>query len=56
MNRVSVYGSLEELPTHYEDIFKDASLESGLFMSLPWFRHLAATVFAQNSRFRIYGV
>jgi hypothetical protein len=56
MNKVAVYGGLKDLPKPYEEIFRDASIDSGVFMSLSWFRHLATTVFEQNNRFRIYGI
>lgn len=56
MNTVAIYGSFEELPKPYEEIFSDASTVSGIFLSLPWFRHLAATALGKNNCFRIYGV
>lgn len=56
MNKISIYGSFEDLPLRYKKIFIEASPASGLFLSIPWFHNLVATSFDKNTLLRIYGV
>jgi hypothetical protein len=56
MSKVSIYKRFEDLPEPYETLFDKASSDFGVFCSLPWFRHLTATVFEKEKRLRIYGV
>ncbi|WP_019140756.1 GNAT family N-acetyltransferase [Noviherbaspirillum massiliense] len=53
MSRVAIYSGFEELPDSCMDLFARASEAQGVFFSLPWFRNLAATVFA-DAELRIY--
>jgi hypothetical protein len=54
MNRLKVYNSFEDLPETYVAMFRVAGMAS-FFLSVPWFRNLAATVFEKDT-LRIYGV
>ncbi|MES2537888.1 MAG: GNAT family N-acetyltransferase [Pseudomonadota bacterium] len=56
MSKVSIYERFEDLPEPCVALFDKTSAVSGVFCSLPWFRHLAATVFDKNQRLRIYTV
>lgn len=56
MDGVRIYQSLEELPAHYGRLFKAASASSGVFLSLPWFRNLVQTAFAENKQLRLYAI
>lgn len=55
MERVVVYDSFDSLPASCETLFHASSAQSGAFLSLPWFRTLAAGVFSE-SRVRIYAL
>lgn len=56
MNRVSIYNNLEDLPIVYGNIFREASVASGFFLSYPWFHNLIATTFAKNTQLRIFSL
>ncbi|HJV76306.1 MAG TPA: GNAT family N-acetyltransferase [Noviherbaspirillum sp.] len=53
---VRIYNGFEELPAHCGAVFETASTTSGIFLSLPWFRNLAATAFGSDEHMRIYSV
>lgn len=56
MKKVCIYGSFDTLPQSYAELFGDTGSASNVFLTLPWFRHLGATVLEKTSDLRIYGV
>jgi ribosomal protein S18 acetylase RimI-like enzyme len=56
MKKINIYENFEALPPAYERLFNEASLASGMFFSLYWFRHLLASTFEADKSVRIYGV
>lgn len=55
MARVTVYGSFDSLPESCTALFHRGSERSGIFLSLPWFRTIAAGALAQSG-IRIYAL
>ncbi len=55
MERVVVYDSFDGLPTSCRTLFQRSSAQAGIFLSLPWFRTLAAGAFAE-APVRIYAL
>lgn len=55
MERVVVYDSFDSLPESCETLFHHCSAHAGIFLSLPWFRALAAGALV-DSPMRIYAV
>jgi hypothetical protein len=49
------YSSFNELPAAYLRLFEEAQAQS-FFLTLPWFRNLAATALDEGDLVRIYGV
>ncbi len=55
MERVVVYDSFDSLPASCAALFRRAAAESGVFLSLPWFRTLTAAALSE-SPLRIYAL
>ncbi|MGE5622855.1 MAG: GNAT family N-acetyltransferase [Bacillota bacterium] len=55
MARVLVYDSFDSLPASCAALFRRAAADSGVFLSLPWFRTLAAAALCE-SPLRIYAL
>lgn len=54
MTRVALHHSFEALPKPYEQLFGNTG--AGIFLSLPWFRGLAATALGEKTQLRIYAL
>lgn len=50
------YPHFSDLPDQAPALFEQALAERGLFFSLPWFSHLAASGLGGNALLRLYGV
>lgn len=55
MERVVVYDSFDSLPASCQTLFRRSCAQAGIFLSLPWFRTLAAGAF-KESPVRIYAL
>src|SRR5690606_8983638 len=54
MEKISIHEDFTTLPSEYAPLFEQSSRCSGFFLSLPWFRNLAATTCDKKLRLRIY--
>ncbi|HEX8886352.1 MAG TPA: GNAT family N-acetyltransferase, partial [Noviherbaspirillum sp.] len=50
------YPCFSDLPTQASGLFEHSVTQRGLFFSLPWFSHLAASGLEGDARLRLYGV
>jgi CelD/BcsL family acetyltransferase involved in cellulose biosynthesis len=56
MKKVCIYDSFDALPAGYAPLFEAAEQAGGVFLSLSWFQHLAASAFESGTKLRIYGL
>ncbi|WP_194713701.1 GNAT family N-acetyltransferase [Noviherbaspirillum soli] len=56
MFAAEAYSRFPDMPEQASALFEQALEQRGLFLSLPWFTHLAATGLEGNVQLRLYGV